>query len=90
MYTQLQKISAGTKRPAAACSDNMSTPRKRLNLNAKSPKISPLIGQVTVGAKIPPNGHQVQCAISEQILSSAKKRLFEKLPDSQSIIEEAG
>ena len=48
------------------------------------------IGQVTVGTKIPPNGHQVQCAISEQILSSAKKRLFEKLPDSQSIIEEAG
>ena len=74
MYTHLLNANVGTKRPAAVTSDNMSTPRKRLTINAKSPKISPPFGQVTVGTKIPPNGHQVQCAISEQILSSAKKR----------------
>ena len=82
------KTKAGSKRPAPTSLDNMSTPRKRFKINAKSPNATPPVGQITFGTKVPPHGHQVQSATSEQILSSAKKRLFEEPNDSQSIVEQ--
>lgn len=84
MLRQSYKYPAGTKRPASTPSDNMTTPKKRQTLHAKSPKPSFPFEPPTVGVKVHPNGHQVQSADSIKDLSPAKKRLFDILPDSQS------
>lgn len=88
MSSLLQKALAGSKRPAAVTSDNMSTPRKSQSTGCNFPKVSPIYGQITFGTKIPPHGHQVQGAPREEVLAAAKMKLFKELPDSQYIIEE--
>ena len=84
MLRQPYKYPAGSKRPAASTSGTMSTPMKRQTLHAKSPRPAFPFEPPTVGVKVHPNGHQVQSADSIKDLSSAKKRLFDIIPDSQS------
>ena len=84
MSKQLFNYHAGSKRPASSTSGNMTTPSKRLSINAKSPRSAFPFEPPTVGTKVHPNGHQVQSAESIKDLSPAKKRLFDIPPDSQS------
>ena len=61
---------------------DMSTVKKRKVQNAHSPQPSRPFEPPTVGTKVHPNGHQVQRAMCEHLLSSAKKQLFDVMPDS--------
>ena len=54
--------------------------------NTHSPKSKPPVQPPTVGVKVPPNVVQVQASSHEQVLISAKMRLFELPPDSQNDI----